>query len=150
MFDKQLKKLRRGLAIHGKKYSLEREEVLEMVLQLEGHFSLKDLCKAARESGRIGADSTIYRNINLLVDFGIVNALRLPGGNVVYETNVESKQHAHCICSGCGKITPVPLSAEDKDYFNKICDQNNFTPVSGSFIIRGYCPECNESLGCVN
>ena len=82
MFDKQLKKLRKSLAIHGKKYSLEREEVLEIVLQLDGHFSLKDLCKAVRESGRIGADSTIYRNINLLVDFGIINELRLPPSSI--------------------------------------------------------------------
>lgn len=146
MFDKQLKKLRQSLAVHGKKYSLEREEVLEIVLQLDGHFSLKDLCRVARESGRIGADSTIYRNINLLVNAGIVNVLRLPGGNVVYETNVESKQHAHCMCSGCGKIKPVVLSEENKEHFNKICDQNNYAPVSGSFIIRGYCSECNESL----
>ena len=148
MPDKQLTKLRKYLKTQGKRYSLEREELMEVIQTLDGHFNIETLCKAARKSGAVGADSTIYRNINIFVDAGIINELRLPGGRSVYEKNLKSTRHSHVLCSGCGEVKPIKFSDECNEHFVKICKKNEFTPVSGGFIIKGYCSKCASDSDC--
>lgn len=146
MPEKQLTKLRRYLKSQGKRYSLEREELLEVIQSMDGHFTIDDLCKAARESGAVGADSTIYRNINIFVDAGILDELRMPGGKTVYEKSRKSGRHSHLLCSGCGDVRPVKFTDECTDHFDNICEKTEFSPVSGGFLVRGYCAECNRKI----
>ena len=146
MPDKQLTKLRKYLKAQGKRYSLEREELLEVIQTLDGHFTIEDLCKAARESGAVGADSTIYRNINIFVDAGILDELRLPGGRTVYEKSRKSTRHSHILCSSCGEVRPVKFTPECNNHLETICKKNDFTLVSGGLIIRGYCSKCNKEV----
>jgi Fur family transcriptional regulator, ferric uptake regulator len=146
MPDKQLTKLRKYLKTQGKRYSLEREELLEVIQAMDGHFAIEALCKAAREAGAVGADSTIYRNINIFVDAGILDELRLPGGRNVYEKCRKSSRHSHVLCSGCGEVRPVKFTQECSDHLENVCRRNDFTPVSGGLIIRGYCAQCNGEL----
>ena len=56
----------------------------------------------------VGGDLvTIYRNLAIFAELGIVREVRLAGSAVRYE-DASIHHHHHAICTGCGKIAELP------------------------------------------
>ncbi|OGV38859.1 MAG: hypothetical protein A2020_13100 [Lentisphaerae bacterium GWF2_45_14] len=79
-------KLRSYLKENGKGFTLEREEMLKVILSMKGTYSAEDFYKAAFKKKAIHDRSTVYRGLSIFADAGFVEVSRLPNGRKDYET----------------------------------------------------------------
>lgn len=84
---------------------------------------------------------TIYRNLSLLVELGVLNEIQTLGrdGNIFEITT--SGHHHHLICITCGKAQCLDFCpVQDADVMK--AEENGFQVVSHSLNFYGYCREC--------
>ncbi|HEX5000404.1 MAG TPA: Fur family transcriptional regulator, partial [Terriglobia bacterium] len=86
----------------GLKLTPRRELVLNTFLEHEGHRSVEDIFRVARDlDSKIGY-TTVYRTIKLLVDSGLAREVDLADGVTRYEHLFNHAHHDHIVCLECG------------------------------------------------
>lgn len=91
-----------------KKYSKQRELILKILDSNRTHPSadmIYDLIK--KELPNISL-ATVYRNLNMLSDDGIIS--RLEGVDGIFRFDADIKEHYHYICNKCGQIFDIPIN----------------------------------------
>jgi len=144
MNNQQLAKLRRYFNTSGKRYTVEREHMLDIIAEMEGQFTIVELFKAANAKGYVHAASTLYRNLYIFIDAGFITEIRLSGGKVVYETNKGS--NAFLLCVGCGKLKKIRLPKEFQAMQDELYEKHNMLPVSYTYQQKGYCSKCRKKI----
>jgi len=81
-----LEKLRKYLKENGKGFTLEREEMLKVILAMKGTYSAEDFYQAAFKEKAIHDKSTVYRGLSIFADAGFIEVSRLPNGRKRYKT----------------------------------------------------------------
>ena len=81
-----LEKLRKYLKENGKGFTLEREEMLKVILSMKGTYSAEDFYKAAFKKKAVCDKGTVSRALPIFTDAGFVKVKHLPNGRKVYET----------------------------------------------------------------
>ncbi len=76
---------RRKLKAEGAKYTPERAQVLDAIIQIDGVFEVDQLADALKESEQHVSKATIYRTIRLLQDTGIVQRVLVEGESAYYQ-----------------------------------------------------------------
>ncbi|MFA6100571.1 MAG: transcriptional repressor [Victivallaceae bacterium] len=142
--EQRLADLRRYFKASNKRYSVEREHLLEIIADMDGQFSIVDLFRKARSKGFIHAASTLYRNIFAFIDAGFINEIKLCGGKTVFESNLKEDNN-FLLCVGCGKLVKVK-SVSLGNIQKKLCSEHSFEPLNYIYQIKGYCSECQERL----
>lgn len=142
--EKKLAQLRRYFNTSGKRYTVEREHMLDVIAEMEGSFTIVDLFKAAKAKGFVHAASTLYRNLFIFIDSGFITERHLSGGRVEYETNVG--KNSFLLCVGCGTLKKIPVSKEFRAMQKAICEKHKMEPVSYNFQQKGYCLKCQKKL----
>ena len=123
----------------------QRQVVLEELKKLTSHPTAVDLYEIVR--GRLPRISlgTVYRNLELLVQNGVIQKLELGGVEARFDGNPEQHYHARCVC--CGRVADVHDLPED---FLVKCDGQH---LSGYEILGfrlefiGICPNCKRRSG---
>lgn len=83
---------------------------------------------------------TVYRNLSVMKELGILSELKLGERKLRYEMNTHSHHH-HLICVKCGdaqEIEYCPLSSLDQSKLK------NFKIKGHSFEIFGLCEKCMD------
>lgn len=84
------KKLLQYLKDNNRKYTIERDDMLEVIKKMEGIYSLNDLYAKAQKKGAIHAKSTLYRNLELFLDAGLIEKTEHPESNkIMYQTSTD-------------------------------------------------------------
>ena len=142
--QERLTALRRYLKASNKRYSVEREHLLDVIADMEGQFSIVDIFRKARKKRFIHAASTLYRNIHAFIDGGFINEIKLCGGRTVYESNLEGDNN-FLLCVGCGKLIKVK-NASLANAQKKIGKEHDFEPLNYIYQIKGYCADCRNKM----
>ena len=99
--------LRKLLHDHGLRYSRARALILGAFRQPEaGHLSAEALHLMLAEAGEDISLSTVYLNLAVLRDAGLLREFRGAAGQAVFDANAEP--HHHVICSETGEIFDLP------------------------------------------
>ncbi|MFQ5670389.1 MAG: Fur family transcriptional regulator [Acidobacteriota bacterium] len=134
---------------NGLKLTREREQILEEVYRIEGHFRPEDLLVRFRTNGLRISRATIYRTLDLLIASGLVHRETFRGGGAHYErvhTVHGHFHHDHLYCTGCGAIFEFH-NEEIEALQNLICASFDFEPQSHSHQIWGLCKSCRRRTG---
>jgi len=84
---------------------------------------------------------TVYRNLVLLDELGIVNRLNLKTKfNAKFEIPSDHHFH-HFICLSCGKNFPIDCCPFD-ECFRKELKNKSYTVINHAFEVYGYCNSC--------
>jgi len=87
--------------------------------------------------------STVYRNLEVLVNKGLVTKLTFPGDSKsLYEYNKMGHRH-YIVCISCKKIMTIehcPL----QEYELSLEKETGFQINAHKLVMFGYCPECNR------
>ena len=142
--EQRLTDLRRYFKASNKRYSVEREHLLDIIAEMDGQFSIVDLFKKARNKGFIHAASTLYRNIFAFIDAGFINEIKLCGGKTVFESNLKGDNN-FLLCVGCGNLVKVKSVSLD-NIQKKLCKEYDFEPLNYIYQIKGYCSGCQGKL----
>jgi len=98
--------------------SAQRVAVAEHVLFTDRHPSAEEVFSAVREGFPMLSRATVYNTLNLFVSKGLLRALALAEGRVVFDPNIS--RHHHFIDERDGRVFDVPWEALDVGRVEKL------------------------------
>jgi Fur family ferric uptake transcriptional regulator len=129
------------LRSRGSRVTQERLALFEEIFAQHKHIDAEELLAAMKNRGLKISRATVYRNLDLLVDCGLVRKQRLGRDRFLYEHVHGGQHHDHLVCTGCGRVVEfvspgfVALQAE-------ICRAHGFQPSHHTLQISGLCNDC--------
>ena len=107
-----------------------REKLLKFLENADKAFTAQEIYEQIE-----GIDlATVYRNLNLFAEEGIVRELRINKGESLYEINKDG--HEHAICSKCGKVRHVSI---DKSKLKETLKLSDFEIKDIEINLIGHC-----------
>ncbi len=113
---------------------------LEIVgaLYVQGHLNIDTLYSELKNKFPSISLSTIYKNINTMIDKGFLSELKIPSEKNLYELIKE--EHSHVICTQCKKVTDIHLNISS--LLQEARNISKYKFQKSSIILNGTCPEC--------
>ncbi len=141
-------KLIKYLNAINKKFTLERQEILNAVLKITKnirckHFSAKDIFKEIQLIKSPLSIATIYRTLPMFAEAGIIAEIAKRKGKMIYELITKEKHHDHIICCSCGEVTEF-YCPEIEALQKKISNELGFEIIGHSHSIKGICKSCKK------
>ena len=124
----------------------ERLVLLDEVFRQHGHIDAEALLAAVRERGMKISRATVYRNLDLLVESGLVRKQRLGRRRFLYEHVHGGQRHDHLVCTACGRVVEF-VSPGIAALQAEICRAHGFLPSAYSLQINSVCRGCAEGAG---
>jgi Fur family ferric uptake transcriptional regulator len=136
--DKALEVLR----AEGKRITRQRGLLLRVIREGKGHLDADEIYRLVREKDPRISLSTVYRNLNLLKELGLISELHLDQEHHHYELRDET-EHYHLICSSCDRIMEFhsPLVRELK---SQIGGERDFLIERVHIDLVGRCAKCRS------
>ena len=133
------------LRAQGRRVTPQRKLLLEIIRQGEGHLDADEIYRRAREQDPRISLSTVYRNLNLLKELGLISELHLDQEHHHYELR-DAKDHYHLICSNCDRVVEFH-SARVGKLMDQISGDNNFLIERVHIDLVGLCGDCGGRKG---
>jgi Fur family ferric uptake transcriptional regulator len=120
----------------------QRRLLLELIRDSEGHLDAKELYQRARARDKSIGPATVYRNLNLFKQLGLIDERRLGKVCCYYEIK-KSSEHHHLVCQKCGKIIEF-----QNPYFQQLIEtvqrEQGFKVTKAELCLEGYCEHCEQ------
>jgi Fe2+ or Zn2+ uptake regulation protein len=94
---------------HGIRPTAQRLAIAGFVLHTDSHPAADEVWEAVRAAFPMVSRATVYNTLNLFVDQGLLEALAVTEGSVVFDANVDP--HHHFIDEDTGEIIDLPWDA---------------------------------------
>ena len=101
---KIVKDFKKALSSEGLRFTEQRLQVLEDILSSDSHRDCNEIFQSIKTKGHQVSIPTIYRTLDVLVDYGFIRKLDIGDGAVKYEKKLGHPRHDHMICIETGKI----------------------------------------------
>lgn len=139
-----LERFREFLESRGKKFTSQRELLVETIFSRHDHFEADDLVEALAygQETKVGR-ATVYRTLSELVKAGLLRKLEL-GDRTVYEHDYGYPQHDHLHCEKCQKLIEFQ-SDELVNLRVTVAAKYGFQVNGHRLIISGICQECRKA-----
>jgi len=124
------------------RHTTQRELLLDLIREADGHMDATELCKRARERQPRLSLSTVYRSLSLFKKLGLVDEHRFNDARRYYETKARS-HHQHLVCLDCGKVYEFHCPSAGR-LRTKVSRDSGFDVVDTEVRLAGYCPECRR------
>jgi Fur family ferric uptake transcriptional regulator len=144
----KIQDLRGRLSERKYKMTPQRKEILQIFIDSgeNSHLSAEEVHELLKEKDFDFGLATVYRNVELLHELGILNKVDFGDGRTRYEISASDPQlhqHHHLICLKCKKI----IEFEDdllEDLENLIAKKSSFQIVNHEVKFFGYCANCRN------
>lgn len=127
----------------GHRVTSERMALFDRIFAHHGHIDADELLTALHEDGVKISRATVYRNLDLLVECGLVHKHRLGRNRFHYEHVHAGLSHDHLVCAECGRVVEF-ISPGIAALGKEICRAHGFVPGRQALQITGLCVECAE------
>lgn len=123
--------------------SKQRDRILEVLRNTRSHPTVNwiyDELKSEFPSLSLG---NVYRNLNILVDQGLVE--RLDFGSTFDRYEAKIGPHVHFVCESCGAIHDIDVpEALDQQLLGHVREQTDFQVTRGRMEVFGLCSDCRR------
>ena len=116
----------------------QRVAILECI-DTHGHIDIETLFELILQKYPTMSRATLYRNINDLLAFYILEEVKLPQQKQKYE--IKKVPHIHLLCSHCGNVEDIFV--ETKPLLETIFFQSGFEISSSFIVMNGICKRCS-------
>jgi Fur family transcriptional regulator, ferric uptake regulator len=140
---------KRGLADlarrRGLRLTSQRRLIFSILESADTHLNAKQILEQARKVNPGIDQVTIYRNLAVLKQLGVVDELdllHLQGGEHYYEAR-QTRAHSHVACLDCGEVFEfyTPAMKQMQQELEREC---GFTVSFSRIEIGGYCANCRK------
>ncbi len=143
-------KLGSVLQSSGGRLTKERLVLLKTIRDMKGHFQADHLLKLLKKQRYHLSLVTIYRNLSLFVEAGIIRRTSAQEdartGGAWYEHIWGREHHDHLICLQCGRKVEFSYPAIDV-LQEAVAREHGFTLERHHLELVGLCPECRGKSG---
>lgn len=138
-----MKKTLELLKHNGARLTKTRLAVLEIFSREDHPLSVAEILLYLEKSGLTVNKTTVYREMEFLLEKSIVSAVFLDEKHTKYELNLG--HHHHLVCRNCGNIEEVEMK-EIEDLFEvvekKLKQKMKFTNIIHNLEFFGICGKC--------
>ena len=120
------------------KFSRQREAVKKVLCSTKTHPTAAWIYENVQIEIPNISLGTVYRNLNLLTDEGIIKKLSFGDGNEHFDGDISP--HSHFYCEDCGRIYDIDFDATE--LCNKISETEKIEISSAACNFSGICGEC--------
>jgi Fur family transcriptional regulator, zinc uptake regulator len=140
-FDQAIQSLKAS----GQKLTPQRMEVLRILMDAKKPLSAQEVFATIRQAQPSISIDTVYRNLTMLTDSGLVHQTNLQNRDVS-KFEFQGDEHRHyAICLACHRnilLDLCPLEAT----LNSQALKQKFSVVKHAFEIYGYCADCRPDV----
>jgi Fur family ferric uptake transcriptional regulator len=133
--------LARYLEEHSLKHTKQRDAILDVFLQAEGHISSDELYQRVRDEHPSIGQTTVYRTMKLLCEAGLASERHFDEGVTRYE--IAHEHHDHLVCVRCGKIIEFECAMIERTQ-DEIAARYGFRVLRHRHELYGHCDACRE------
>jgi len=123
----------------GLKVTSQRLAICTFILSRKDHPTAEQVYQELRYEHPTISLGTIYKNLNLLKDLGLIQELGFKEGSVRYDPDMEL--HVNLVCSKCGKISDYKAENVAK-LWNAIISDLRIKPKGHRIDIYYECDDC--------
>lgn len=140
---KRIERFAQACRARGLPVTTQRRTVLEMILDREDHPTAEQVYEQVRVRIPSLSRTSVYRILDTLVRFGIINKICHPGSATRFDPKI--RQHHHLICMHCEKVLDIEEQQLDKITWPDVrgC---GFTIRDYHIHFRGLCADCADKL----
>ena len=125
-----------------RKNSRKRKAILEALSAVTDHPSADMLYAALKPRYPELSLGTVYRNLAVLAEEGLVVSVAHVAGQERYDARTED--HAHFICRACRRVIDLELEDTVSPLYAGMEERFGLRPEGHSLNICGLCPRCAE------
>lgn len=126
----------------GGRMTPQRAALLTIIQEASGHLDAEEIHRRARERGERVSLATVYRTLDLLKKFRLVDELHLWDEHHHYESRT-AQEHCHLLCRVCGGVTE--LSGIIIQRMKSLAGRGNGFLIERSQIdFEGICESCQR------
>jgi len=125
------------------KLTPQRKQIFSAIADTDEHWEVDDIIYRFREDNQRISRATVYRTLDILVDYGFVRKVDFGEGRFRYEYAAGQDHHDHLICEDCGEIIEF-LNEKIERQQVKICKDYSFQPTKHVLQIYGLCQDCQK------
>jgi Fe2+ or Zn2+ uptake regulation protein len=119
----------------------QRRVILEELRKLESHPSADEVYEMARRRLPRISLGTVYRNLEILSEYGMIRKLELVGTQKRFDGNVRNHYHIRCIrCGGIEDVPMEPLTTIE----NALREVTDYEIIGSRLEFIGVCPQCSK------
>jgi len=126
----------------GHRLTPQRELILRAVEKL-GHATPDEVLTEVRAHSQAVNASTVYRNLEVLEQLGLVKHAHLTDRAPTYHS-VGGHEHFHLVCRKCERVISVE-DHEARSFLTKLEADFGFRADVGHLTVHGLCENCKET-----
>ncbi len=123
----------------GLKATIQRLSILEIV-QRYGHSTIDDIYAIVREKHASISLATVYKNIEILLQKGVMAEVPIAGRKSKYE--IKKSDHIHLICQECGSVEDEMMETIPQEQLMRIAQKDDFSLSQSQINLYGICRNC--------
>lgn len=116
----------------------QRALILEIIQNTPHHLTADEIFNQARQSMPRIARGTIYRNLKLMEQDGLLCRLEMPDGPDRFDKS--TAPHGHLLCDSCGDLQDIPVIGLMREIEAAIGTEVR----SYQLTIHYLCPQCRQ------
>ncbi|RXK06466.1 Fur family transcriptional regulator [Halarcobacter bivalviorum] len=122
---------------HKLKVTPQRLYLLEL-LNINGHMTIEELFDELKAVYDNISLATIYKNINLFLEVGLLLEVKINEQKNFYE--LEKERHSHMFCKNCSSLNDIVISSNSLE--QEVSDKNSFNVITSDITFYGLCNAC--------
>ena len=123
-----------------RKNSKKRQALLEALCHSKEHPTAEMLYNQLKPEFPELSLGTVYRNLGVLVQEGLIKSVGHVNGQERYDAMMEA--HPHFVCRNCHGVIDLELPDTVSDMYGEISEHFHCSPEDYSLTINGLCPQC--------
>ena len=125
----------------GKRYSKQRELIYNAVHSSKEHPTAEMVYQWLRPKNPNLSLGTVYRNLNLLSEEGVLIRMPFP----VERYDADTHPHSHFRCKSCSRVMDLELPYDPELVASALAQAPELRIEGHDLLFTGVCPDCQKS-----
>ncbi len=121
--------------------SKQRDTILKIVRGSCDHPTAEMVYEKARLEINNISLGTVYRNLNLLSEEGLIKRIKLLGESDRFDKTLEN--HSHIICEKCGEVSDI-MGDNIQEFIDQLESKTDSRITKYEISLRGICSDCQQ------